>query len=135
MMRNNTWGVLLAYSSDNIWFGNTIMGQKEAVRIDFSSGNRFFHNNFLNNKWQIDNWLDWTNTWDNGSEGNYWSDYSGSDSKHDGIGDTPYVIGANNIDHYPSMAQYVVPEFPSLLVIPMFMIATLLAIVVCKRRH
>jgi hypothetical protein len=52
--------------------------------------------------------------WDNGyrSGGNYWSDYNGTDSYKgqyqnetgsDGIGDTPYVIDANNTDNYPLM--------------------------------
>jgi len=35
------------------------------------------------------------------SGGNYWSDYIGIDANHDGIGDTPYTIDANNIDRYP----------------------------------
>lgn len=47
--------------------------------------------------------------WDNGSIGNYWSDYAtkylnASEVGNSGIGDTPYVIDANNIDHYPLMA-------------------------------
>jgi hypothetical protein len=57
------------------------------------------------------------NTWDNGyaSGGNYWSDYCGVDiytgpyqnvAGSDGIGDTPYIIDANNIDHYPLMNPY-----------------------------
>jgi hypothetical protein len=41
---------------------------------------------------------------DNGSFGNYWSDYSGVDADNDGIGDTPYIIGGNLQDRYPLMA-------------------------------
>jgi parallel beta-helix repeat protein len=40
-------------------------------------------------------------TWDTGKEGNYWSDYNGTDANDDGMGDTPYIIDANNKDNYP----------------------------------
>jgi hypothetical protein len=46
------------------------------------------------------------NSWDNGMEGNYWSNYVGVDSNLDGIGDTPYVIDANNTDHFPLMGLF-----------------------------
>jgi hypothetical protein len=46
------------------------------------------------------------NQWDNGLEGNYWRFSSAVDGDHDGIGDTPYVVGENNVDAYPLMGQF-----------------------------
>ena len=44
--------------------------------------------------------------WDNGAEGNYWSDYqtkypNATEIALTGIGDIPYVIDSNNKDNYP----------------------------------
>ena len=41
------------------------------------------------------------NSWDNGAEGNYWSDYSGNDANGDGIGETAHYLYENNQDNYP----------------------------------
>ncbi len=41
--------------------------------------------------------------WDHGGQGNFWSDYNGTDANHDGIGDTPYTIDVLNQDRYPLM--------------------------------
>jgi len=56
----------------------------------------------MDNTEQVNNYYS-TNVWDNGysSGGNYWSDYTGQDSDGDGVGDTPYVIDAENKDNYP----------------------------------
>jgi nitrous oxidase accessory protein NosD len=48
-------------------------------------------------------------TWDNGKEGNFWSDYTGADNNGDGLGDTPYVIDPLNMDRYPLIASSVSP--------------------------
>jgi len=69
--------------------------------------NTFYHNNFINNTQTIRvESPSHQNYWDNGSEGNYWSDYNGTDHDGDGIGDTSYMIDANNIDSYPLMTPY-----------------------------
>jgi hypothetical protein len=38
---------------------------------------------------------------DNGTFGNYYSDYTGKDDNNDGVGDTPYFIGGTLQDNYP----------------------------------
>ena len=136
-IEGNWYGISLSDSSNNSIIRNNLTANSQyGIMLSTSSGNRFHHNNFINNTWQVDTYAD-NNTWDDGyhSGGNYWSDYTGVDINHDGIGDTPYVIDANNTDHYPLVVPTAIPEFPSFLVLPIFMIATLLAVIVYSRKQ
>jgi hypothetical protein len=87
-------------SSGNEIFENILDG---AYAPYSSSNNRFYHNNFYSG---LSGATAGLNIWNGTCEGNYWSDYAGSDSNYDGIGDTPYVIDSNNIDHCPLMNPY-----------------------------
>lgn len=75
-----------------------------ASENDFSS-NIFYNNNFFNNAKQVifpsqqsNVQIAFKNLWDNGAEGNFWSDYTGTDSNGDGIGDSPYQIKEQKFD-------------------------------------
>jgi len=111
------YGIWLSYASNNSIVGNNITANSDAgVRID-SSGNEFYHNNFNNTRQLYDPFSQRVNVWDDGypSGGNYWSDlnpadvFSGSyqnETGSDKIGDTPYIIDANNTDSYPLIHPY-----------------------------
>src|SRR5271157_1645342 len=127
--------VLMDGSSFNVVSGNNITESGDYGVSLSSANNWIYRNNFVNNTHQACSILiGSTNIWDIGYEGNYWSDYNGTDANHDGIGDTPYVIDANNTDNYPLMVQYAIPEFPSSLILTLFMIATLLPVIVYKKK-
>ena len=87
------------------WFINNDCG----VFLDVPKHNRFHHNNFVSNAYQVYIYSETENTWDNGSEGNYWNDYNGTDVDGDGIGDTPYIINQNNIDNNTLMQPWAPP--------------------------
>jgi len=138
---NSQIGIHFTYSSSNIVFGNNITNSLEGVKIDHSSNNALYHNRFINNAIQANTTVGSINGWDNGypSGGNYWNDFVDTDQNRgpnqdqlgsDGIWDNPYLIDNNNIDNYP-----IVPEFSSTLIISTFMIATLVAVVIQRRKH
>ncbi|MFQ6064187.1 MAG: NosD domain-containing protein [Candidatus Bathyarchaeia archaeon] len=95
-------------SSNNTISGNNITSNNRGVWVILASGNKFCHNNFIENTLQVDvTSTGYSNSWDDGypSGGNYWSDYTGVDSNHDGLGDTSYVI-VDNQDKYPLMGVF-----------------------------
>lgn len=86
MVANNV-SLNTAYGQYGIWFQSETPGT-------------FYHNNFIS-PISFDHSNYTANVWDNGSEGNWWYFYTGIDADGDGIGDTPYEVGPNNIDRYP----------------------------------
>lgn len=115
---NGAGGIALYSTSGNTVSGNNAIGNGDGISLDSSSNNTIDHNNFINNTQQALLSGSEPNAWDDGypSGGNYWSNYTGFDSHSapnqnetgsDGIGDTPYVIDANNTDHYPLMAPII----------------------------
>jgi hypothetical protein len=41
-----------------------------------------------------------------------------------GVGNIPYHINPNNIDNHPLMEPIIIPEFPSWIILPLFVIGT-----------
>lgn len=103
-------GVGLFLSSNNVIRGNTVNDNNLfGIVVDFhSNDNTIHHNNFFNNSIQVGS-SNPTNNWDNGVEGNYWSDYTGADKNNDGVGDESFVVDEQTLqrDRFPLMRPYV----------------------------
>lgn len=153
---NENWvGISLEDSTRNIVSGNTISKSEKGVslynadgnnvtenalanniygiRLFASSFNRIFNNNMIENTQQADLISSYQNCWDNGGEGNFWSDFperypNASEIDSLGVWDTPYIIDEDNQDNYP-----LVPEFQSPIIILLFILVTLLATLLHQR--
>ena len=98
-------------SAKNISITSNILENNMLYAIHFTKNaytacNILHHNSFINNSLHISESND--NTYYNEvyGEGNYWDDYTGTDSDRDGIGDSPYQISETNEDKYPLMSPY-----------------------------
>jgi nitrous oxidase accessory protein NosD len=94
----------------NTVFNNTVVNCSVGVTFwSYAADNLLFCNSFINNSVQAK--IDRTynpvvGEWYYEGKGNYWSSYNGADIDGDGIGDSPYVIDANNVDRYPLMSPW-----------------------------
>jgi nitrous oxidase accessory protein len=108
VISNNTYGMWF-YDSDCYCqiSGNIVSYNKEACHLEYGTSTVIWHNYFVYNYLELTcrntDWFNSTGVWDNGSEGNFWTSYHGTDTNGDGIGDTAYIISEGNIDHYPLM--------------------------------
>lgn len=119
---SQSFAAISLFSSSTIQVtGNRIANSFRGVYFDGLTNLLVAQNDFDSNSQQADvvsgQGLDWNQSYPMG--GNHWSDYAGTDLCSgpqqdvclgpDGIGDTPYVIDANNEDHLPLMAATAPP--------------------------
>jgi len=123
IIRNNSYGVYFNDAYNNSLLRNIVLNNNIGlyfggpIPFRLCSNNTIHHNNFINNTKHVDDIHRSEpfsalaiNTWDDGSEGNYWSDYKGLDENGDGIGDQPFIIDENNRDNYPLMNPVAFPD-------------------------
>jgi len=108
-IENNYWHGLIFHPGidntvrDNLFRENGLWG---IACTHNSYGNQIHHNMFIDNYGFVTQCIDnGNNSWDDGSEGNFWSDYTGPDEDGDGIGDIPYDLegDGDRSDRYPLM--------------------------------
>jgi parallel beta-helix repeat protein len=102
---HTNYTIFVRNSNYTTFSGNYIADNHLGVFFVEASDNILYHNNFVNNHNSVAG-SDSTNTFDNGEEGNYWSDYEEGypDAEQlvgSGVWNTPYVIDEDNQDNYP----------------------------------
>jgi parallel beta-helix repeat protein len=112
---NNGWGIRLNNSQGgNVIYHNNFVNNNvsEGLQVSIPAIWNFSLNDFKNPPTMTPGKA---NVWDNGKEGNYWSDYTSrypnaSEVGNTGVGDTPFYINENNIDHFPLTKPIVLPD-------------------------
>jgi parallel beta-helix repeat protein len=111
IIENNGWGIRLTDSQrDNVIHHNNFINNTVAEGLQVSMPATRIFGSYDSGEGPI-----WTagnpNMWDDGKEGNYWSDYMAryphaSEVNNTHVGDTPFFINENNIDRYPLMVPF-----------------------------
>jgi len=104
IVENDRWGIRFqGPAQDNLIYKNNFIGNNNnGIQV-------YFHKTSL------------VNIWDDGEQGNFWSDYNSSYPNAQGvenstIGNTPYYIEVNNQDNYPLLfpEDFVALDLPSI---------------------
>jgi len=105
IVTNNSQGLPLSLHCDgNTIVGNTVTSNSFAgIVLGENNDNTIYHNNFVDNRDQVYSYNS-SNNWDNGAEGNYWSDYTGKDQDGNGVGDT--LLPHKGFDYRPLMEPW-----------------------------
>jgi nitrous oxidase accessory protein NosD len=108
----------LCCSQNNTIIGNMFLDSVYGAALNQCSNNNIIYDNdFINNDENA--FTDGGSVWfdDLARKGNFWDDYSGSDSNGDGVGDTPYEIPGDggSQDMFPLMmpVHNVAPSSPN----------------------
>jgi len=135
-------GILISGSNNTIT-GNYISDNKNGVFFGSSGPSylpanvQIYENRFVDNIRQLSgcvcvdyNLTEPKHYWDNGTVGNFWSDYNGTEIDHSGIGSTPYVIDPLNMDRYPLTTSTVTPPTPAVDIHVEFLLAVVIVLAV-----
>jgi nitrous oxidase accessory protein len=105
-MVNNGNGIAFTNSNNNTLAGNIIASNSlYGLYLSQSDYNVIVRNSLQSNGRNV-YVRNSTDYWDDGFEGNYWSNYTGADADNDGVGDSPFVLDANNVDHHPLVGLF-----------------------------
>jgi parallel beta-helix repeat protein len=127
-------GIEFLGSSNHLVKFNTFKNNDIDIAINYVSGNNLITITYNNLNDYVQVWMSEQQTIDM----NFWADYNGTDSDGDGIGDSPYFYHDILQDNNPLIEPVsVISEFPSLIILPLFVIATILLTLVYfkKRKH
>jgi len=105
-INDNGDGLNLYASNSCIIKWNDFFCNNLAVRLNSSNFNIIYQNNLVNNVNQAFASDSLNNTFDDGIEGNYWSNYTGVDLNNNGIADSYLKINENNQDNHPLMGMF-----------------------------
>jgi hypothetical protein len=112
-IENTKATLFMKNSSNNLFVRNDIIISGSSL---IQSSNNVFFDNRITCKSSAKN-IGTSNQWDNGSLGNYWTDYGerykqAIEVGSSGIGSIPYYLNENNTDYYPIMRSVEGTSFP-----------------------